>query len=155
MTAEMGELGELYQEVILEHSKAPRNYRKPAVSNGEADGYNPLCGDRCSVYVDVENGAIKDIGFQGSGCAISRASASMMTQSVKGKSKEEATQLFEQFHRLVTGDADAVAHATDLGKLAVFGGVSKFPARVKCATLAWHTLQSALEGKHEPVSTEE
>lgn len=155
MTAEMGELGDLYQEVILEHSKAPRNYRKPAIANGEAEGYNPLCGDRCSVYVDVENGAIKDIGFQGSGCAISRASASMMTQSVKGKSKEEATHLFERFHRLVTGDASAVEHANDLGKLAVFAGVSKFPARVKCATLAWHTLQSALAGKHEPVSTEE
>jgi len=151
----MGELGDLYQEVILEHSKAPRNYRKPAIANGEAEGYNPLCGDRCSVYVDVENGAIKDIGFQGSGCAISRASASMMTQSVKGKSKEEATHLFERFHRLVTGDASAVEHANDLGKLAVFAGVSKFPARVKCATLAWHTLQSALAGKHEPVSTEE
>ena len=155
MTAEMGDLGDLYQEVILEHSKAPRNYRKPAGANGEAEGYNPLCGDRCSVYVDVENGAIKDIGFQGSGCAISRASASMMTQSVKGKSKAEAAQLFDQFHRLVTGDADAVARARELGKLAVFAGVSKFPARVKCATLAWHTLQSALEGKHDPVSTEE
>jgi nitrogen fixation protein NifU and related proteins len=151
----MGELGDLYQEVILEHSKAPRNYRKPEGANREAEGYNPLCGDRCSVYLDVENGAIKDIGFQGSGCAISRASASMMTQSVKGKSKEEAAKLFDEFHRLVTGDAETVAHASEMGKLAVFAGVSKFPARVKCATLAWHTLQSALENKHESVSTEE
>jgi len=148
------DLGDLYQEVILEHSKAPRNYRKPAVVNQEAEGYNPLCGDRCMVYLDLQDGAIKDIGFQGSGCAISRASASMMTQSVKGKSKAEAAELFDRFHRLVTGDQEAVAKASQMGKLAVFSGVSKFPARVKCATLAWHTLQSALEGKHDPVSTE-
>ena len=152
--SDMGQLGDLYQEVILEHSKAPRNFRKPAGSNREAEGYNPLCGDRCTVYLDVEDDAIKDVGFQGSGCAISRASASMMTQTIKGKSKEEAAKLFEQFHRLVTGDADAISRASDMGKLAVFAGVSKFPARVKCATLAWHTMQSALEGKHEPISTE-
>lgn len=150
----MTELNDLYQEVILEHSKAPRNFRKPAVVNQEAEGFNPLCGDRCSVFLDVEDGAIKDIGFQGSGCAISRASASMMTQTVKGKSKAEAAEIFGRFHRLVTGDKVAIENATELGKLAVFAGVSKFPARVKCATLAWHTLQSALEGKHEPVSTE-
>jgi nitrogen fixation protein NifU and related proteins len=154
VTTDRGELGDLYQEIILEHSKAPRNYRRPATANREAEGYNPLCGDRCSVYLDVEDGAIKDIGFQGSGCAISRASASMMTQTVKGKSKAEAAELFERFHRLVTGEKDAIENAADLGKLAVFAGVSKFPARVKCASLAWHTLQSALEGKHEPVSTE-
>jgi len=154
VTADRADLGDLYQEIILEHSKAPRNYRKPAVVNREAEGYNPLCGDRCTVYLDVEDGAIKDIGFRGSGCAISRASASMMTQSVKGKSKAEAAELFEQFHRLVTGDQETVAKADEMGKLAVFAGVSKFPARVKCATLAWHTLQSALEGKHESVTTE-
>ncbi|MGA9060401.1 MAG: SUF system NifU family Fe-S cluster assembly protein [Terracidiphilus sp.] len=154
MSANSSGLGDLYQEVILEHSKAPRNYRKPAKANQHAEGYNPLCGDRCSVYLDVEGDAIKDIGFQGSGCAISRASASMMTQSVKGKSKEEAERLFEQFHRLATGDEDAVASAAELGKLAVFAGVSKFPARVKCATLAWHTLQSALQGEEKTVSTE-
>ncbi len=148
-----GDLGELYQEIILEHSKAPRNFRKPETANRQAEGYNPLCGDRCTVYVDLDGDAIKEIGFQGSGCAISRASASMMTQMVKGKSKAEATKLFEQFHNLVTGKAQAV-QASDLGKMAVFGGVSKFPARVKCATLAWHTLQSALEDKHETVSTE-
>ena len=150
MTAE---LGELYQEVILEHSKAPRNFRRPASANHEAEGYNPLCGDRCTVYIDMEGDKINEIGFQGSGCAISRASASMMTQMVKGKTKVEAEKLFAQFHNLVTGK-DAAANAGDLGKMAVFGGVSKFPARVKCATLAWHTLQSALENKHDPVSTE-
>ena len=150
----MGELADLYQEVILEHSKAPRNYRKPASANRHAEGYNPLCGDRCSVYLDMEGNAIKDIGFQGSGCAISRASASMMTQILKGKTKAEAAKLFEEFHNLVTGDAEAMKNAQELGKLAVFAGVSKFPARVKCATLAWHTLQSALEGHDETVSTE-
>jgi len=149
------ELGELYQEVILEHSKAPRNFRRPASANHEAEGYNPLCGDRCTVYIDMDGDAIREIGFQGSGCAISRASASMMTQMVKGKTKAEAAKLFEQFHSLVTGKSQADT-ADDLGKMAVFSGVSRFPARVKCATLAWHTLQSALEDerKQEPVSTE-
>jgi nitrogen fixation NifU-like protein len=154
VSAELGELSDLYQEVILEHSKAPRNFRKPEAANRHAEGYNPLCGDRCFVYLDVENGAIKDIGFQGSGCAISRASASMMTQVLKGKSREEAAKLFGEFHDLVTGDPEAVKNASKLGKLAVFAGVSKFPARVKCATLAWHALQSALEGHDETVSTE-
>jgi nitrogen fixation protein NifU and related proteins len=148
------ELGDLYQEIILEHSKAPRNYRKPPAANQEAEGYNPLCGDRCTVYINMDGDAIRDIGFQGSGCAISRASASMMTQILKGKTKAEAVDLFEQFHKLVTGEEKAIAQAADLGKLAAFAGVSKFPARVKCATLAWHTLQSALDGKQERVSTE-
>jgi nitrogen fixation protein NifU and related proteins len=149
------ELGDLYQEVILEHSKAPRNFRRLVSANHEAEGYNPLCGDRCAIYIDMEDDKISEIGFQGSGCAISRASASMMTQMVKGKTKAEAVQLFEQFHDLVTGK-DEAAQAADLGKMAVFSGVSKFPARVKCATLAWHTLQSALEDekKQQPVSTE-
>ena len=149
------ELGELYQEVILEHSKAPRNFGRPAAANHEADGYNPLCGDRCSVYIDMEGDAIKEIGFQGSGCAISRASASMMTQMVKGKTKAEAAELFKQFHNLVTGK-DEAASQEELGKMAVFAGVSKFPARVKCATLAWHTLQKAIEDekKSGPASTE-
>lgn len=154
MSADMGELGELYQEVILEHNKSPRNFRRLESANRQAEGFNPLCGDRCTVYIDYEGDAIREIGFQGSGCAISKASASMMTQMLKGKTKEEAVKLFEEFHRLVTGDENAVAHADDLGKLKVFAGVSKFPARVKCATLAWHTLQSALEGKQDAVSTE-
>ncbi len=149
------QLGDLYQEVILEHSKAPRNFRRIASANHEAEGYNPLCGDRCSVYIDMEGDKINEIGFQGSGCAISRASASMMTQMVKGKTKTEAVKLFEQFHNLVTGNEEA-PQAADLGKMAVFSGVSKFPARVKCATLAWHTLQSALDDEKKPelISTE-
>lgn len=151
----MGDLRELYQEVILEHSKAPRNYRPLAEANHKAEGYNPLCGDHFTVYLDVEeNGKIRDIAFQGSGCAISKASASMMTQSVKGKSREEAEQLFERFHKLVTGQVPANGNQTDLGKLSVFSGVSEFPMRVKCATLAWHTLRAALEGKLETASTE-
>ena len=154
MSADSGELSELYQEVILEHNKAPRNFRRLESANRQAEGYNPLCGDRCMVFIDYEGDAIKEVSFQGSGCAISKASASMMTQILKGKTKEEAVKLFEEFHDLVTGDEDALAHADDLGKLKVFAGVSKFPARVKCATLAWHTLQSALDNKKEAVSTE-
>ena len=148
----MSDLRELYQDVILEHSKAPRNYRQLATANHKAEGYNPLCGDHFTLYLDVEGDSIHDISFQGSGCAISKASASMMTQSVKGKTREEAEKLFEQFHKLVTGQASG--NPADLGKLAVFSGVSQFPVRVKCATLAWHTLQAAMEGKQEPVSTE-
>ena len=150
----MSELNDLYQEVILEHSKAPRNYRRPASANHTAEGYNPLCGDHFTVFLDMDGDAIRDIGFQGSGCAISKASASMMTQSVKGKTKAEAARLFEQFHSLVTGEHNTAANS-ELGKLAVFSGVSRFPARVRCATLAWHTLQSALEGDQKPVSTED
>jgi nitrogen fixation NifU-like protein len=148
----MSELRELYQEVILEHSKKPRNYRALATANHKAEGYNPLCGDHFTVYLDLENGAIKDIGFQGSGCAISKASASMMTQSLKGKTAAEAEELFSKFHDVVTGHA--VGNEENLGKLAVFAGVSEFPLRVKCATLAWHALRAALHGEQEAVSTE-
>jgi nitrogen fixation protein NifU and related proteins len=148
----MSELRELYQDVILEHSKAPRNYRELKSANHKAEGYNPLCGDHFTVYLDLEGDKIQDVSFQGSGCAISKASASMMTQSVKGKSKAEAEKLFEQFHKLVTGAVNGDHDA--LGKLAVFAGVSEFPVRVKCATLAWHTLQAALEGKQDSVTTE-
>jgi nitrogen fixation NifU-like protein len=147
----MADLRELYQEVILEHSKTPRNFKQPAAVNRSAEGYNPLCGDHFTVYLDMEGDSIRDIGFKGSGCAISKASASMMTQIVKGKSKQEASALFEEFHKLVTGADEKRA---DLGKLAVFSGVSEFPTRVKCATLAWHTLQAALAGQHDAVSTE-
>ena len=149
----MSDLRDLYQDVILEHSKAPRNYRELAAANHKAEGYNPLCGDRFTVYLDMEGDSIRDISFQGSGCAISKASASMMTQIVKGKTKAEAEQLFDRFHNLVTGHAPANGEA-ELGKLAVFSGVSEFPVRVKCATLAWHTLHAALEGKQEAISTE-
>lgn len=147
----MADLRELYQEVILEHSKAPRNYRKLELADHKAEGFNPLCGDRFTVFLEMDGESIKDIGFQGSGCAISKASASMMTQSLKGKTRKEAKELFERFHDTVTGHAE---HQDNLGKLAVFAGVSEFPTRVKCATLAWHTLQAALDGKQEAVSTE-
>ncbi len=148
----MSDLRELYQDVILEHSKAPRNFRELAAANHKAEGFNPLCGDHFTVYLNLEGDSIQDVSFQGSGCAISKASASMMTQTLKGKSKEEATKLFEKFHALVTGHGNGDQEA--LGKLAVFSGVSEFPVRVKCATLAWHTLQAALEGKQDAVSTE-
>jgi len=148
----MSDLRDLYQDVILEHSKAPRNYRELPEANHKAEGFNPLCGDHFTLYVSMEGDSINDIGFVGSGCAISKASASMMTQSVKGKTKEEAEKLFQQFHKLVTGQANG--NQAELGKLAVFSGVSEFPVRVKCATLAWHTLKAALEGKQEAVSTE-
>ena len=148
----MADLRELYQEVILEHSKSPRNYRELPSANRKAEGYNPLCGDHFTLYVDLEGDSIREITFQGSGCAISKASASMMTQSVKGKSREDARKLFEHFHSLVTGQMNG--NRAELGKLAVFSGVSEFPVRVKCATLAWHTLNAALEGKQETVSTE-
>jgi nitrogen fixation NifU-like protein len=147
----MADLRDLYQEVILEHSKAPRNYRVPATPDRKAEGYNPLCGDRFTVFVKMNGEAIEDISFQGSGCAISKASASMMTQSLKGKTKAEADELFHRFHDVVTGES---TESDKLGKLAVFSGVSEFPARVKCATLAWHTLQAALEGTQDAVSTE-
>jgi len=150
----MSDLRDLYQETILEHSKSPRNYRKLAGANRTAEGYNPLCGDHFTLYVDVQGDAIRDIGFQGSGCAISKASASMMTQSVKGRSRAEAQQLFRQFQELVTNQASPNGDKDKLGKLTVFSGVSDFPVRVKCATLAWHTLQAALEGTQQPVSTE-
>jgi nitrogen fixation NifU-like protein len=148
----MSDLRELYQDVILEHSKTPRNYRELQSANHKAEGFNPLCGDHFTVYLDLEGDKIQDVTFQGSGCAISKASASMMTQSVKGKSKEDAEKLFKRFHDLVTGVA--TGDRDSLGKLAVFSGVSEFPVRVKCATLAWHTLQAALEGKQDSVTTE-
>ena len=150
----MPDLRDLYQEVILEHSKAPRNYRALANANCKAEGFNPLCGDHFTVYLDVQNGAIHDIAFQGSGCAISKASASMMTQSLKGKSTADAEKLFDEFHKLVTGEAKKNGDAKELGKLSVFSGVSEYPARVKCATLAWHALHAALAGQQDPVSTE-
>ena len=147
----MSDLRELYQEVILEHSKHPRNYRALETANHKAEGYNPLCGDHYTVYLDLQGGSIRDISFEGTGCAISKASASMMTQSVKGRTADEAEALFGKFHELVTGRAGS---GDDIGKLAVFSGVSEFPLRVKCATLAWHTLRAALSGQQEAVSTE-
>jgi nitrogen fixation protein NifU and related proteins len=148
----MAGLRDLYQEVILEHSKVPRNFREMSEADHKAEGFNPLCGDRFTVYLHMDGDAIQDISFQGSGCAISKASASMMTQMLKGKTRAQAEKLFETFHTLVTGHGHGLDG--DLGKLAVFSGVSEFPARVKCATLAWHTLQAALEGQQDAVSTE-
>jgi len=147
----MSELRELYQEVILEHSKKPRNYGELASANHHTEGYNPLCGDHYTIYVNEKDGVIDQIAFHGSGCAISKASASMMTQTLKGKTTEEADKIFNRFHNLVTGHG---ADGEELGKLAVFAGVSEFPLRVKCATLAWHALRAALRGEKEAVSTE-
>lgn len=147
----MSDLRELYQEVILDHYKKPRNFRALPDANRTLEGYNPLCGDKITVFLKVEDGVVKDISFQGSGCAISTASASMMTDSLKGKTLEQAETIFRGFHDLVTGKD---SHADDLGKLAVFTGVREFPVRVKCATLAWHTFHAALAGEEKPVSTE-
>ena len=149
----MSELNDLYQEVILEHNKNPRNFREIEDADQTADGKNPLCGDALRVYVAMDGDTISDVAFKGSGCAISKASASMMTQSVKGKTREQAEHIFDEFHRMVTGDLDIEADENDLGKLKIFAGVLEFPARVKCASLSWHTLHAALKGE-DVVSTE-
>jgi nitrogen fixation NifU-like protein len=150
----MSDLRELYQELIIDHSKRPRNFRALEGANRKLDGYNPLCGDKVTVYIETQNDRLKDIGFQGSGCAISTASASVMTESLKGKTLAEAEALFAIFHDLVTGKPPASGKTPELGKLVAFSGVSEFPARVKCATLAWHTLHALLQGTGEMVSTE-
>jgi nitrogen fixation protein NifU and related proteins len=147
----MSELRELYQQVILDHNRKPRNFRKLDGANRTAEGYNPLCGDQITLYLKVEDGVIEDAAFQGSGCAISRAAASMMTSSVIGKPGGEAEALFHRLHAVLTGEN---GDGGSIGKLAVFAGVREFPSRVKCVTLAWHTLQAALTGAPEPVSTE-
>jgi nitrogen fixation NifU-like protein len=147
------ELRELYQDVIIEHSKRPRNFHALPEPAHKADGYNPLCGDTVTVFVDVQGDVVRDVSFQGHGCAISTASASVMTETLKGKTRAQAEQLFRTFHDLVTG-AGTDTDPERLGKLAVFAGVNEFPARVKCATLCWHTARAAIEGKEEPVSTE-
>ena len=149
----MSDLRELYQQVILDHNKNPRNFHEMPDATNRVDGYNPLCGDHYTVFLKTDGETIREVSFTGSGCAISKASASVMSTTVKGKSKEEADRLFETFHRLVTGDQSGLS-AADLGRLAAFSGVSEFPARVKCATLAWHTLRSALDGNDEKVTTE-
>jgi nitrogen fixation NifU-like protein len=149
----MSELSELYQQVILDHNKKPRNFHKLERANHKAEGYNPLCGDQLTVYVQLENDALKDVSFEGSGCAISKASASMMTQAVKGMTKQETERLFAEFHRMVTDQLDEESEPNQLGKLKIFAGVREFPVRVKCATLSWHTLQAALKDQGK-VSTE-
>ena len=150
----MSELSELYQQVILDHNKKPRNFKKLETANRHAEGYNPLCGDQLAVYLQMEDERIADVSFEGSGCAISKASASMMTQSVKGKTRAEAETFFSEFHRMVTGELDEEATPNNLGRLKIFAGVREFPARVKCASLSWHTLHAALAGEDTAVTTE-
>jgi nitrogen fixation NifU-like protein len=150
----MADLSELYQQVILDHNKKPRNFKTIEGADREQGGYNPLCGDQLMIYLSMDGDAVKDIGFQGSGCAISKASASMMTTAVKGKTKEEIETLFEEFHRMVRGELDPETDSNHLGHLRIFAGVREFPARVKCASLSWHTLRAALEGHNEAISTE-
>lgn len=150
-------LRDLYQEVILDHSKHPRNYGRAEPHSCSARGNNPLCGDRLTLYLTVEDGIVKDAKFEGNGCAISMASASLMTEAIKGRTAEEARKLFERFHQLVTAESDAAGGIADedLEKLTVFAGVREFPVRVKCATLAWHTMNAALEGREDEISTED
>ena len=148
----MSDLTELYQEVILDHNRRPRNFRALDDPSRTQEGYNPLCGDRLTLYVKLEGDRIVDGAFQGSGCAISTASASLMTEALKGKTVDEARALFEKFHDMVTSSPDT--EAPDLGKLSVLSGVREYPTRIKCASLAWHTLKAAVSGEHGPVSTE-
>ncbi len=150
----MADLDDLYQEVILDHNKSPRNFRAMAEANRRAEGYNPLCGDHVTVYLRLEDGLIKDISFQGSGCAISKASASLMTAELKGKSETHAHELFDNVHKMLTGETNGAEGTGKVGKLAILSGVSKFPARVKCASLAWHTVNAALAGDDRPATTE-
>ena len=146
-------LNDLYQEILLDHNSKPRNYRKLEEANRSADGYNPLCGDQIQLYLKVEDDKIIDVAFQGTGCAISRASASMLTQSVKGQSVERAQEIFDAFHNMLT-EPDAELDYDTLDDLECLAGVSEFPTRIKCAVLAWHTLRAALDGKTEDVTTE-
>ncbi len=147
----MTDLRDLYQEVILDHNKRPRNFRAIDPASHSADGHNPLCGDQVTVYLDIRDGVIEDLAFRGAGCAISTASASLMTEALKGKKVLEVADLFHSFHDVVTGEQEL---STGLGKLAVLAGVREYPSRVKCATLVWHTLQAALENRADTVATE-
>ena len=151
----MSELQDLYQEVILDHNRRPRNFREIPPPARRAEGFNPLCGDRLTLYLDVDGDRIRDVSFQGSGCAISKASASLMTEALKGKTLAEAGQLFDRFHEMVTSPIESTP--ADLGKLSVLAGVREFPTRVKCASLAWHTLKAAMSASEaeEPVTTED
>ena len=150
----MSDLTSLYQEVILDHAKRPRNFHILQNADHHANGYNPLCGDKVTIYLKIVDDRIADISFEGSGCAISTASASILTETLKGKTRAEAEALFEEFHNMVTGQKLQPSNAPALGKLEVFCGVSEFPVRVKCASLAWHTLRSALQGNESTASTE-
>ncbi len=148
------DMRDLYQEVILDHYRKPRNYAVLGEANHEAEGHNPLCGDKIHIYVNIEDGVVKNVSFEGAGCAISTASASLMTEAIKGKTVAEAEALFHRFHDLVAGNDAESDPAIDLGKLEALGGVREIPVRVKCATLAWHTLHAALQEKEKSVSTE-
>jgi nitrogen fixation NifU-like protein len=150
----MSELRELYQQVILDHNKAPRNYGRLENADRQQEGFNPLCGDHLHVYLRLAGDRIEEVRFEGEGCAISRASASLMTAAVKGKTVAEARELFDRFHQMVTADVSAPVDREGLGKMAVFAGVREYPMRVKCATLPWHTVRSALDGDQAPVSTD-
>jgi nitrogen fixation NifU-like protein len=149
----MSELSDLYQEVILDHNRRPRNFRVIEPATARQEGYNPLCGDRLTLYLTIDGDVIEDVSFQGSGCAISKASASLMTDQVKGKTVEQARELFDRFHAMITSNPEAPAD--DLGKLNVLAGVREFPTRVKCASLAWHTMKAAVAHEGDaPVTTE-
>lgn len=150
----MSDLRELYQEIVLDHNSRPRNYRALEDADRTVEGFNPLCGDQLTVYVKFENGVIEDVAFQGKGCAISRASSSLMTQAVKGKTTQEAKRIFGAFREMITKGEDADLDGVDLGDLEVLAGVADFPSRVKCASLGWHTLKSALDDEQEQVTTE-
>ena len=151
----MSELDELYQEVILDHNKSPRNFREIVDANRRSEGYNPLCGDHVTVFVNLADGVIRDISFKGSGCAISKASASMMTTELKGKSEAEVERVFDTVHKMLTGEMGVEESDLErLGKLKILSGVCRFPARVKCASLAWHTMNAALKGSDKVASTE-
>lgn len=151
----MSDLSDLYEAQILDHNRSPRNKKRLDGADRRADGYNPLCGDKITVYINIEGDVVKEVTFEGSGCAISTASASMMTQSLKGKTLAEAKALFAKFHGLITGEPCESSDGPDLGKLEVFSGVCQYPARVKCATLAWHTVNAAIENKDGEVATSE
>ncbi len=150
----MSDLRDLYQETIIGHAKTPKNFRKIEGATRKIEGHNPLCGDRLTLYLDIDSDTIKDVSFEGSGCAISTASASLMTESVKNKSLGAVAELADRFHDLVTGTPDQEPDIDKLGKLAVFSGVCEFPSRVKCANLAWRTLKAGIKGQEEPVTTE-
>jgi len=151
----MSDLRELYQETIFDHYRRPRNCHALPDANRRAEGYNPLCGDRITLYLRIEDGIVKDVGFEGAGCAIATASASLMTEALKGRTEAEVEALFERFHAMAMAPADRPPEdVAELGKLAVLAGVREFPARIKCATLAWHTLHAALRDEGDPVSTE-
>jgi nitrogen fixation NifU-like protein len=151
----MDEIRELYQEVILDHNRNPRNFHVMEDADASLEGFNPLCGDHYTFFVKYDGDVIADVSFEGSGCAISKASASIMSAELKGKTREEAERLFELFVGVVTGKIDAIEHVEEMGKLAAFAGVAEFPIRVKCATLPWHTMHGALSGEEHSISTEE